>query len=349
MKYKHIFGLFILLSIALSSFADPSFADDKASRRKTPPTAAPKIGIKTPGIQIPFSRLKAEAEFPAPGKPDWLFVTPGPTGAAFIPTKNSIDKVDLKTNKKSEPLAGLDQPCGGMVSAFSSLWAPVCGAHSLARLDAKTFKLTATMQAGTSGARGIIAASADSVWMLTDERTTLSRIDPDQNAVVGELRVPADCHSLLLAETALWLACPSEDKVLRVNPESNLIDQSIKVSAEPISIASGGGSIWVLCRKEGKIDRIDPKTNKVSKTIELNVPGAEGEIAFGDNFVWVTQAGFPLTRIDPTPEKEAVMQQFSGEGGGAIATSPGAIWLSNQKAGTVWRIDPKLVLAIIPE
>jgi len=338
MKSKIIFGFFALLSVALATLAD-----SKASHKKAP--AVPKAGIKTPGIQIPFSRLKSEAEFQTPDRPDWLFAA----AAAFIPTKNSIDKIDLKTNKKGDAIAGLDQPCGGMTSAFGSLWVPVCGTHALARIDGKTFKAVATIHAGASAARGIIASDADSIWMLTDDKTTLSRIDPDQNAVVGELRLPADCRSLILAETALWLACPSEDKVLRVNPESNLVDQSIKVSAEPISVAAGAGSIWVLCRKDGNIDRIDPKTNKVSKTIDLDVPGAEGELAFGDGFLWATQTGFPLTRIDPTPDKEAVMQQFSGDGGGAIATSPGAIWLSNQKAGTVWRIDPKLVAATIPE
>jgi streptogramin lyase len=327
----------------------PAFAGEKPANKKTPAPAAPKTGIKTPGIQIPFSRLKAEAEFQAPDKPAWIFVTSGPAGVAFIPAKNSIDRIDLKTNKKNDALTALDQPCGGMVSAFNSLWAPVCGAHSLARLDAKTFKPVATIKAGTAAAPGAIAASTDSIWMLTDDKTTLSRIDPDQNTVAGETRVPSGCRSLVLAENALWLACPSQDKVLRVNPRSNLVDQSIKVSAEPISVAAGSGSIWVLCRKDGKIDRIDPKTNKVSKTIDLEVPGADGELAFGDNFLWATQTGFPLTRIDPTTEKEAVMQQFSGEGGGAIFTSPGAIWLSNVKAGTVWRIDPKLVIATIPE
>lgn len=347
MKHRHIFGFVALFSMALSAFAAPTFADNKGSRKKASATAAPKIGIKTPGIQLPFARLKADAEFQTPDKPDWIFVTGGRTATAFIPTKNSIDKFDVKTNKKLDSIESLNQPCGGMVSAFGSLWAPLCGVHSLARIDEKTFKTIATISAGTSGARRIVAADGDSVWMLTDDKTTLSRIDPDQNAVVGELRVPADCRSLTLAEKAIWLACPSEDKVLRVNPESNLVDQSIKVSAEPISIASGAGSIWVLCRKDGKIDRIDPKTNKVSKTIELSVPGAEGELAFGENFVWVTQTGFPLTRIDPT--SEMVMQQFNGEGGGAIALSPGAIWLSNLKQGTVWRIDPKLVLATIPE
>ncbi len=342
LKRVSIFGLAAQLAFS-------AFGDDKPSHKKTPAPAIPKIGIKTPGIQIPFSKLKAEAEFQTPDKPDWIFVTSGPTGAAFIPAKNSIDKIDLKTNKKGDPIPTLDQPCGGMVSAFNSLWTPVCGAHSLVRLDAKTLKVTATIHTGTSGVRGTIASSTDSIWILTDDKTTLSRIDPDQNAVVGETRVPADCRGLILAEASLWLACPSENKVLRINPASNLVDQSIKVSEQPISVAAGAGSVWALCRKDGKIDRIDPKTNKVTKTIELEVPGAEGELAFGDSFLWVTQTGFPLTRIDPAPEKESVMQQFNGDGGGAIFTSPGAIWLSNLKAATVWRIDPKLVLATIPD
>jgi virginiamycin B lyase len=164
---------------------------------------------------------------------------------------------------------------------------------------------------------------------------------------VGELRVPSGCRSLTFGETALWLACPAENKVLRVNPATNVVEKSIEVSAQPLALATGEGSIWVLCRKDGKIDRIDPKTNKVSKTIDLGVPGAEGEIAFGDGFVWVTQAGFPLARIDV--KSETVMQQFAGEGGGAIAVSPGAIWLSNLKAGTIWRVDPKRVIATLPD
>ncbi|HVW86277.1 MAG TPA: hypothetical protein VHB50_16430, partial [Bryobacteraceae bacterium] len=87
--------------------------------------------------------------------------------------------------------------------------------------------------------------------------------------------------------------------------------------------------------------------NKVSKTIDLNVPNADGALAVGEGFVWVTSTGFPLTRIDA--RSETVAQQFYGEGGGAIQTSPGAIWLSNLNNGTLWRIDPKRVLATLAE
>ncbi len=329
-----LIGLIVLSTLCLAA--------PEGKPRKNQP-AVPKTGVKTPGVQIPFANLKPEAQLEAPAKPEWLFFA----GSVFAPGADGIDKIDPKTSKKGDPIGGLSKPCGGMVSAFDSLWTPLCGTASLARIDAKTFKITATIPAGVDNVQGDVAASADSIWLLTDAKTTLSRIDPDRNAVVGELRVPAGCRGLTFGETALWLACPSENKVYRVNPETNLVEKTIEVSAEPVAIAAGAGSIWVLCRKDGKLDRIDPKTNKVSKTLELGVPGAEGEIAFGEGYLWVTQTGFPLARIDPA--SETVVQQFNGEGGGAIALSPGAIWLSNLKAGTISRIDPKLVVATIPE
>jgi virginiamycin B lyase len=329
-------GFVILLTLALS-------LAQAAEKKTKPQDAAPKAGVKTPGVQIPFASLKAEAEFEAPGKPDWIFFAT----SVYAPGKDSIEKIDPKTNKKGDPITGLTKPCGGMTSAFDNLWVPICGTSSLAKINAKTFKVTATIATGVSSVRGVIAATADSIWMLTDDKTTLSRIDPEQNQVVGEIRVPAGCRSLIFGEASLWLACPDKNKVLRINPATNLVDKSIEVSAEPEALAIGAGSVWALCRKDGKIDRIDPKTDKVSKTIELGVPGAEGELAFGDGYLWVTQTGFPLARVDV--KSETVLQQFNGEGGGAMALSPGAIWLSNIKAGTLWRIDMKRVFTTIPE
>jgi virginiamycin B lyase len=336
-----LIGLVASTALITQIFASP--LDDKKTPKTKSSAPAPHTGIKTPGIQIPFSRLKAEAEIEAPAKPAWVFFAT----SAYAPAKDSIERIDLKTNKKLDPVAGILKPCGGMASAFGSLWAPSCGSASLLRIDGKTLKVTATIATGVSTASGIVASTADSIWMLTDDKATLSRIDPDQNLVVGELRVPVGCHNLVFGETALWLACPAQNKVLRINPATNLIEKSIEVSAQPEALGIGAGSIWVLCRKDGKLDRIDPKTNKVSKTIDLEVPGAQGNIAFGEGSLWITMTGFPLTRIDVTAE--TVAQQFPGEGGGAIAVSPGAIWLSNIDKGTLWRIDPKLVLATIAE
>jgi virginiamycin B lyase len=369
--------------------AQPGGPADKDKPQKAgkgaPGPIIPKSGIKTPGIQIPFSLVTADATIPAAGKPSWVFflgdsaaaggpggggrgrggggggrgnrggggagapagAAGGGTGTLFIPAGDKLDKVETKGNKLGEPIAGLNKPCGGMVSAFGSLWVPTCGDGALQRIDAGSSKITATIASGATDIRGSIAASADSIWLLTDSKQTLSRIDPDQNAVVGEIRLPAGCNSMMFAETALWIACPEQNKVLKINPATNIVEKRIEVAGHPLSLAGGEGSIWVLCGKEGKVDRIDPKTDKVSKSIELSVPGVEGAIAYGEGFVWVTMTGFPVTRIDPTGE--SVAQQFRGDGGGALVTGSGALWLSNLSAGTVTRIDPKLLLATLAE
>jgi streptogramin lyase len=217
------------------------------------------------------------------------------------------------------------------------------------RLDAKTGKQLAKIATGVSPATGVLATTADSVWLLTDARTTLARIDPVENKIVAEIRVPAGCRSLIAGEGALWLACPEDDRVLRIDPLTNLVDKRIETAAQPVAVALGEGSLWVLSKKEGKLERVDTKTYKVIKTIELSLPNAVSGLAVAQGSVWVTATGFPLTRIDPTTEKERVAQQFWGEGGGAIYSAANALWLSNTKQGTLWRLDPKRVLAVLPD
>ena len=307
----------------------------------------PSLGIKTPGTQVPFQNLKAVAELPVPAKPEWLFFAE----SLFVPNaaKDLVEKIDPKTNKPADPLAGVKQPCAGMAAGFGSVWVPACGSGSLVRFDDKTWKETARLEIGTARVTGGITASPDSIWLLTDTKTTLARIDPDQNQVVAEIRLPAGCKGAAFGETALWLVCPDENKVYRIDPATNLLAKQIEVSGLPQALTFGDGSVWVLCRKDGKVDRIDPKTNKVSKTIDLGLPGIDGTIAFGEGSLWVSMVGFPITRIQAAPEKEKVVQQFYGAGGGALVTSTGALWLSNLKEGTLWRIDPKRVPATLAE
>jgi streptogramin lyase len=339
----------MILTLAAISPAAPKSSEaskqPKSVKSAANTTARPAAGIKAPGIQIPFSSLKADVDLPSPARPSWLFFSE----SLFTPNSlnGSVEKLEAKTGKAGDPITGISKPCTRIASGFGSLWVPSCGDGSLVRLDAKTLKKSAQIETGIAAVPGALAVSSDSVWLLTDNKTTLSRIDPDKNAVIADLRLPAGCKNLTFGETALWLVCPAQNQVLHINPATNLVTKRITVSADPQSLAIGEGSVWVLCSKEGRVERIDPKTDKVIKTIELGVPAAVGEIAFGEGSIWVTMTGFPLTRINPT--KDEVVQQFYGTGGGAIQISTGAVWLSNEAQAKLWKIDPKRVAATLAE
>ena len=329
-------------SVVLLSFLALSVLHAK---KHPPPSATPAAGIKTPGIQIPFANLKSEADLLLPAAPTAAFFA----DMAYFPlgTENSIARLDTKTNKLGDPWTGLKAPCGGLVDAFKSYWVPSCGDQTLLRLDPKTGKPTATLGVTVGKAKLALAANPDSIWLLSDDKTTLSRIDPDQNAVVAEIRLPSACNSLLFAEASLWVTCPAADRLLRIDPKTNLVSQRIEVAGGPVAQAFGEGALWVLSKAEGKVLRIDPKTNKIAVTIETMIPKAEGALVFGEGSVWVSAPGFPLTRINPTTDK--VVQQFSGPGHGDLYLGASALWLYDQNKKTLKRFDPKRVAATLAE
>ena len=86
-------------------------AESKKNEKATPrPAIAPKEGIKTPGIQIPFENLKIEIQIPVE-TPGWITIGDG----VFIPNKSKdvLVRADSKTNKTLDSIADLTKPCSG--------------------------------------------------------------------------------------------------------------------------------------------------------------------------------------------------------------------------------------------
>lgn len=308
-----------------------------AAQQKTKP------GVKTPGVRIPMTSLKPDAEFEVPGAPDWIAI--GESVWISNKPKNSVTRLDPKTNKVGDVIQTGSKPCSGLALGFGSLWVPNCGDKTLVRVDLKTNKVTATIPIGIGDSEGGIAASPDSIWMMTDKNGTLARIDPGNNKVVAEIYVARGSYTVAYGESAIWVTSTQENLVSRVDPATNLVTDTIAVGKAPRFLAVGEGAVWTLNQTDGSVTRIDPKTNKVAATIEVGVPGEGGDIAAGEGSVWVTSFEFPLSRIDPATNK--VVQQFAGKGGDALRVGLGSVWLTDLAGGKVWRIDPNRVVATL--
>lgn len=334
------------LMIPVVLLAGLAAAKEKEKPVKGPAGWPAKAGIKTPGVQIPLASLKSEAEIKLEGQPVTL-VAEGQNLLVPQADKGGVARIANRENKPGDPWAGLEQPCGGVVSAFSNVWIGDCKAKSLVRFEGRTGKVAGKAAIGLRGGNTAFAASSDSVWVLSDEKVTLSRIDPADNSVVSELRLGASCNSLIHEQSALWVTCPKENRLVKIDPKGNVVEKRIETVAEPVAVVFGADHLWVLGALDGKISKIDPKTNKVVATIETGVAKAEGSLAFGDGHIWVSQPGYPLTRINATSDK--VVQQFVGEGGGLVRFASGSVWLLDAGKTTVSRFDPKRINLTLPE
>jgi YVTN family beta-propeller protein len=324
-----------ILGVALFTSLTPftSLSAFQDAPKPTPPPVPPPLHLALTSL-TPEATLAigGDRQITAGGDAVWILSRAAGT----------LTRVDPKTNTIGTPITVGHEPCLSVVSAFGSLWTPLCGTKALARtpvppsIDKPVIISVGIRSAGTA------VSGASSVWMISDASGTLSRIDPDTNAVVAEITVAAGSGAMAFGDNSIWLTSESKDVLTRVNGDTNVVLETIKVGHGPVAVTTGVGSIWTLNGGDGTISRVDPKTNKVTQTIKVGITAKTGAIAVGEGSVWISAPGFPLTRVDPVTNTLA--QQFAGAGGGALAIGHKSLWIAATPTA-VWRVDPRRVEA----
>ena len=117
-----------------------------AAEKKERPKRAPRPGVSTPGVKREMTTLTPAAVFPVPGTPDWQVMTEDAVWVSNGP-KNTVHRLDPKTNQVVAAIEVGKRPCSGLAAGFGSVWVPVCGDRpgtengarpALARVDIKT-------------------------------------------------------------------------------------------------------------------------------------------------------------------------------------------------------------------
>jgi YVTN family beta-propeller protein len=286
-----------------------------------------------------MSALTPIAVFPVEGTPDWQVVTDDAVWVSNGP-RNTVHRLDPKTNKVIAAIEVGKRPCSGLEYAFGSIWVPNCTDKTLSRVDVKTNTVVATIPVGPAASEGGLAASAENIWILSDTKGVLSKVDPKTNTKIADIEVPSGSSVCVRGEDgAIWVVSTENSVVWRVDPTTNAVTDKITVGPRPRFTTVGGGSIWTLNQGDGTVSRVDVATRKLVTHIEAGIPGGGGEIAYGEGYVWATVFEIPLTQIDPTTNK--VVKQWFGAGGDAIRVGHGSVWISNLRQQNLWRVDPK--------
>jgi streptogramin lyase len=331
MNRQAVFGA--LLTVSLSAMSGPAGADQEPAAA----TSTPR-----PPAEIPLARLKPDAVLALPFAPGAV----ASDDAVWVPGRSSgtIVRIEAKANALGAPIPVGQEPCGSLVVAFESVWVPLCGDRTLARVALKESKVTGTSKVAVSSGDGRLANGAGSIWAVTDRKGVLSRIDPDTGDAVAEVFVAAGAMSVEGTKDALWVTSQDAGKLTRVNPYNTEVEEIVAVGSRPGRVAIGEGGVGVL-NGDGTVTRVDPKTNKVAATVTIGGETAGGDIAAGAGSVWVSLPGAPIVRIDPRTNR--AVQRFTGEGGGAILVAHGSLWVAAAPQVT-WRVDPRLVEAVRP-
>jgi virginiamycin B lyase len=314
---------------------DPPASATPAPKKGPRQPRPPKPGVSTPGVKREMTAITPEAVFPIEGTPDWQVITDEAVWVSNGP-KNTIHRLDPKTNKVVAAIIVGRRPCSGLAAGFGSIWVPSCGDKTVSRVDIKTNEVTATIAATPSQSEGGIAASPEAVWIVTDAKGVLSRIDPATNKIAAEVEVPPNSAGATYGEGAVWITTPDKNLLTGVDPKTNRVIHTVEVGPQPRFVTTGAGSVWTLNQGDGTVSRVDAKTGKLVANIEVGIPGSGGELAFGNGHVWATAFQIPLSEIDPAVNQ--VVRQWTGAGGDSVRVGNGAVWLSNLREQNLWRI-----------
>ena len=295
-------------------------------------------GVSTPGVRREMTSITPIAVFPAEGTPDWQVLTDDAVWVTNGP-KNTVHRLDVKTNTVAAVIPVGKRPCSGLAAGFGSVWVPNCVDKTVSRIDVQTNQVVATIPAAPAASEGGIAASPEGVWLVTDAKGILSKIDPATNTVTAEVEIAPGSAGVTYGEGLVWVTSPEKNILTGVDPKTAKVVYSTEVGPGPRFVTTGAGSAWTLNQGDGTLSRVDAKTGKLAANIELGIPGGGGELAFGEGHVWATVFTVPITEVDPATN--TVVKQWFGNGGDSIRVGHGSVFLSNLRDGNVWRISPE--------
>ena len=222
-------------------------------------------------------------------------------GEGSVWSLNDDSKLLRIDPRKNEIVERIPVKAGGDAAvADGSIWLTHPDSRTVSRMDAKTYKLGATIKVGLIPLG--IAVTPTSVWVANAGGPSVSRIDPATNKVVA---------------------------TIRLGPVSMCCSQHM-------SIVVAGHAVWVEAPQGNRLVRIDPATNETT-IFQLGFSPCAGLVAH-ENTVWVAggACGDVVGRLDVRTKRLVNLVEPHPIG---LASACGAIWVANLRSQNVDQLD----------
>jgi virginiamycin B lyase len=288
----------------------------------------------------------------AGAKPPKERVVPVPGFADFIAVDGktiwvtNAKRVERWSNRKKLATVAMAHPCGAMTIDHGSLWVADCKDRTLNRIDIRTAKITAAIPTGIGNPKGElnVVAGAGSIWVSSDAKGLIARIDPASNAVIATVQVDPDSDYLSFGFGALWAASGTSQTLQKIDPTTNAVVKRTLLGRTPGFLVAGEGAVWVQEQGDGTVAKVDPETGAVSGRVKVDETLKYGDIDAGGGKVWLrTTAGQSFVVIDPaTLTVRARVGAASGSG--ALRYTPTGVWTTAHDQHTLsWWQQPATI------
>ena len=250
-------------------------------------------------------------------------------------------RVERWSNKRKLAEVAISRPCGAMAVAFGSLWVADCKDGTLNRIDLKTAQKTAVIATGVANPKGElnVVAGAGSVWVASDDKGVVARVEPASNSVTNAIQVDPGTYYLAFGLGSLWAVSADHQSLQKIDPQTNTVVGRTALGREPGFLVAGEGAVWVQEQGDGTLARINPETGGVSGRVKVDETLKYGDIDAGGGKIWLrTTAGQTFVVIDP--KTLAIRARVGkGTGSGALRYTRKGVWTTSHDVHTLswWR------------
>jgi DNA-binding beta-propeller fold protein YncE/predicted Ser/Thr protein kinase len=233
----------------------------------------------------------------------------------------------------------------GRLRAKTKQWlgagvAALAGAVALAfiLLGGNSVSVSAPIAVGKGPLR--LATGAGAVWATSGRDGTLTRLDPEEQAVVGEPEhIATGISGVAVGAGSVWVSNPRRGEVLRIDPGSGRLLDRVAVGGSPGPLIFGGGRVWLADEAGAGITAINARGARIVKR-GLHPQAAPLRLAVGAGGLWVSSATTGTVRRIDLGTLAVGPAILAGRGPAGVTVGQGLVWVANSRSTTVTRVDP---------
>jgi hypothetical protein len=263
----------------------------------------------------------------------------------------AVWRIDPRSNRVVGTPTRLPVDPWNIAVGAGSVWVTPNGADGrLIRIDARTGRIVARISARPIYFGSVLAFGAGFVWTGNDDEryqrgSTVSKVDPRTNRVVGKPLVLGSPQSIAFGHGALWVA-DHTGWLVKIDPTTFRVVTRQRLDFGPHGIVATDDAVYVADAHGSRLVEADPKTAQIRRVARLPV----GLIypAVGAGSIWSSPAAVwedetaQDDRVVRVGRKTLAITETFHLGGkvSAVAFGFGSLWGTVQP-GQVVRITPE--------